>query len=99
MNNNIVSHDDKTKSKIMAQHYYQNGYAAGYKRHKEHYSNDKEGYEAYFYNVLIVFLIFVILVVGLLYTYNDKLGKTSHYKGDCLIDLTSSYNTNNCLDN
>jgi hypothetical protein len=77
---------------------YQRGYADGYKRHNQLTRSRSESEYQYVWNVVFVITIFVLFLIGILYTYNSDAGKYSHYEGDCLIDLATTYSSK-CLDN
>lgn len=77
---------------------YQRGYANGYKRHNQLMQSRNENEYQYIWNVIFVITFFALFLVGILYTYSDDAGKYSHYEGDCLIDLATTYSSK-CLDN
>lgn len=79
-----------------SQDQYQKGYADGYKRHKEHIEAQTEA--SYYINVAVIVLLFILLMIVTLYVVNTRSGVESHYKGDCLIDLVTTYKTEGCLD-
>lgn len=80
--------------------YYQKGYADGYKRYKNHIKNKQyDENQQYVYNVIIVVIIFSILLGIVVYSYGKDAGLHSQYEGDCLIDLATSYQAGNCLNN
>jgi hypothetical protein len=81
------------------QSYYQKGYAHGYKRHKNHSDSQKAEDDEYIYNALIVISVFCILLVTIVFTYVKNAGGNSHYQGDCLLDLATSYQPRDCLVN
>lgn len=89
----------KNNSEHIIHSYYQKGYADGYKRHKDHSESQREEDYQYMYNVLIVIVIFGIFLVAIVYTYGKNAGINSHYQGDCLIDLATSYQPHDCLVN
>ena len=60
---------------------------------------DRNVKNTYIYNIIIVIIIFILLILVIISTYKKDAGINSHYKGDCLIDLATSYHTHNCLDN
>jgi membrane-anchored glycerophosphoryl diester phosphodiesterase (GDPDase) len=72
--------------------YYQKGYSDGYKRHHAHFIEKDKNYIYYITCIVIIFAVFVF------YTYSAS-RKPTHYKGDCLLDLTTSFYTDGCLDN
>lgn len=86
-----MSIDTKDKIEI-----YQRGYANGYKRHKQHETQKIYSYTS---NVSIICLIFVLLILIALYLLGTKTGIDSNYKGNCLIDLTTVFRSEGCLDN
>ena len=77
---------------------YQKGYADGYKRHKEHMKTLAQSGTSYYLNVAVIVVLFMILMIALIYIFNTRTGIKSHYKGDCLIDLVTTYTTDGCLD-
>lgn len=79
--------------------YYQKGYADGYKRHKDHSNSQREEDYEYMYNVLIVIIVFGIFMIAIVYAYSKNAGINSHYDGDCLLDIATSYQPRDCLIN
>jgi hypothetical protein len=51
------------------------------------------------YNVIMVLILFSIFLGIVVYSYGKHAGLHSQYEGDCLIDLATSYQAGNCLNN
>jgi len=79
------------------QYYYQKGYANGFKRYRESFDSQKNDEVTYIYTVLIIVVIFVLFIVFIVMTYGSHEGMRSNYKGDCLIDISTYYKPNDCL--
>ena len=79
--------------------YYQKGYKDGYNRHKVHIDSQREEEISYMYNTMIVIIIFVVFIAIIVYTYGVNSGINSLYKGDCLLDIATTYQPHHCLDN
>lgn len=62
-------------------------------------SNNYKYTYTYMYTILFIIGMFILLVLGVMYLLDSKkLGQT-HYKGNCLLDLVTTYHTKGCLDN
>lgn len=79
-------------------HYYQRGYADGYRRYGQISQQKKDNNYQYLSNTFIVLLIFFLFLAAVAYIYTIR-NKASLYEGDCLLDITTSYMPGNCLDN
>jgi hypothetical protein len=97
-NDNESNNKDKKNHQSVLDHVYQKGYADGYRRHNQLTNNRTENESTQIWNVIFVITIFMLFLLGIFYTYNAELGKYSHYEGDCLIDLATTYSSK-CLDN
>lgn len=49
-------------------------------------------------NTIIAIILFIALIFLVFHTYSPPSGHGEHYKGRCLLDFTTSYNTIGCLD-
>lgn len=78
---------------------YQRGYADGYRRHNQLAKIRHEIEHQQFWNIAFVIIVFLLFLMGILYTYGSDAGKNSHYEGDCLIDIATTYTSSHCLDN
>lgn len=78
---------------------YQRGYADGYRRNNKLEQTKREKESQRFWNITYAIIIFLLFLIGILYTYNKDAGKNSHYEGDCLIDIATTYTSSHCLDN
>jgi hypothetical protein len=59
---------------------------------------DKEKTNGNIYDIFIAIMLFIALVVLVFYTYSPPNGHGEHYKGNCLLDFTTSYHVSGCLD-
>lgn len=78
---------------------YQKGYADGYKRQRLHNLSQRNNEYNYIMNVLVVLLFFILFIILSVYVFVVKSGANSHYKGECLNNLATTYMTDGCLDN
>ncbi len=60
--------------------------------------NESNSYK-YIYTVLFVIGMFILLTLGIMYLFDPKKISMTHYKGNCLLDLVTTYHTKGCLDN
>ena len=83
-------------NKKMRQYFYQKGYTDGYKRSREHYEASSDNNYQYMRTVAFVLLVFVlfIVIIGHVYGYDKILINKNK---DCLLDLSSIYYTEGCL--
>lgn len=51
----------------------------------------------YMYKIMIAIGLFIILILCVMYLLDSKVPGT-HYKGNCLLDLATTYHTEGCLD-
>ena len=62
-------------------------------------SNTETWYDyQYLYTVLFVISMFILLTLCVMYLFDSKIPGT-HYEGNCLLDLATTYRTKGCLDN
>lgn len=52
----------------------------------------------YIYNIIFVIGMFIALTLCIMYLVDSKVPGT-HYEGNCLLDLATTYSTNGCLNN
>lgn len=99
INNQSVSSSPETqRMKKINQMNYQKGYADGYRRSSDATKVQDDEYQ-YMYTVILILLVFIVFVLIIVYMYNPKIIRAdSNYKGDCLLDLSSTYYTEGCLD-
>lgn len=84
-----------SKYKLIGQQYYQRGYVDGYKRRNQIDINIKRN-SKYFQKIISIIMIFILLILIMIYVYPHKLDY-SNFKDNCLLNLTSTYNGNNCF--
>ena len=79
------------------QYYYSETYKDDYRNnYRQNNLTPPICYEKYAYNISIIFGIFLLIIL-FMWTYDFKVDKNSPYKDDCLLTLTSTYYTENCL--
>ena len=77
---------------------YQKGYADGFRRQRERTTLQRENEYRYIVNVLVIVLVFTLFMLLSMFVFG-RTGENANYKGDCLVDLATTYKTDGCLDN
>ncbi|VBB18604.1 hypothetical protein YASMINEVIRUS_1067 [Yasminevirus sp. GU-2018] len=90
--------DNDRHNTVNAVRLYQKGYADGYRRQRERTTLQRENEYRYIVNVLVIVLVFTLFMLLSMFVFG-RTGENANYKGDCLVDLATTYKTDGCLDN